>query len=124
MSIRKYLEAQPIFQMETYDMRKERTRDSVVFSGSPRKHPYDAEKMLLIIDPSEKTIHFYEFLIQDIVYYEADQNIVAENGRTIPMARVWIPKGCLGIEYRPFEVADPIKHFSSFDRLNAVINGQ
>ncbi len=124
MSIRKYLESQPIFQMETYDMRKERTRDSVVFIGSPRKHPYDAEKMLLIIDPTEKTVHFYEFLIQDIVYYEADRNNVTEDGRTIPMARIWVPKGALGIEYRPFEVADPIKRFSSFDRLNAVINGQ
>lgn len=123
MSIRKYLEAQPIFQMTAFDIRKERTKDSIAFDGSPRKHPYDADKMLLIIDPSGDSLHFYEFLIRDIVYYEAKPNIVTGDGRSIPTARIWIPKGCLGIEYRPFEVGDPIKHFSSIDRLNEAIEG-
>jgi hypothetical protein len=121
MSIRKYLEAQPIFQMAAYDLRQERTRDSVCFTGSPRKHPYDQDKMLLIIDPSGDFTHFYEFMISDIHYYEAQASIVTGDGRTIPMAKIWIPKGRLGIEYRPFEVAEPLKRFSSIDGLNDAI---
>jgi len=123
MSIRKYLEAQPIFQMASYDFREERTRDSVIFSGSPRRHPYDQEKMLLIVDPSGEATHFLEFLIADIAFFEALPNIVTGDGKAIPMARIWIPKGRLGIEYTPFEVADPPKHFSSIDRLNEIVNG-
>jgi hypothetical protein len=118
MSIRKFLEAQPLFEMESYSRKEERTRDAVRFTGSPRKHPYDGEKMLLVIDPAEESIHFYEFIISDIVYYEQISNIVSDSGRTIPMARIYLPKGCIGIEFRPFKVDDPPVHFTSFDHLH------
>lgn len=110
-----------MFEMESYNRKEERTRDSVSFTGSPRKHPYDPEKMLLVIDPSGESIHFYEFIIGDIVYYEQISNIVTDSGRTIPMARIYLPKGCIGIEYRPFKVDEPPIHFTSYDNLNEAI---
>lgn len=121
MSIRKFIEAQPILELTSYNEKGERTKDSVSFSGSPRKHPYDSEKILLIIDPSGESTYFVEFLISDIRYFERLPNIVTDNGNIIPMARIWLPKGCIGIEYRPFQVDDPPQHFSSFEGMHKAV---
>ena len=42
----------------------------VAFSGSPRKHPYDANKIVLVADPFSQNNQYYEFNIDAIAYVE------------------------------------------------------
>ncbi|NNF98279.1 MAG: inorganic pyrophosphatase Ppa [Desulfobacteraceae bacterium] len=81
---------------------------NVAFSGSPRKHPHDHQRVILVVDPVSTNTFFYEFQIDDITYVENQTNIVNFENETIPMVRVWIKKGSLGIRSTPFVVEDTI----------------
>ena len=39
----------------------------VSFSGSPQKHPYDTDKVILVVDPFSTNTLYYEFNKNDIV---------------------------------------------------------
>ena len=81
----------------------------VSFSGSPNKHPYDSEKVILVIDPFSTNNFYYEFNKEDITYVEELPNLVNIDGETITMVRVWVKKMSLGIRCSPFIVEDTSK---------------
>jgi inorganic pyrophosphatase len=81
----------------------------VSFSGSPNKHPYDSEKVILVIDPFSTNNFYYEFNKEDITYVEELPNLVNIDGETITMVRVWVKKMSLGIRCSPFIVEDTRK---------------
>lgn len=81
----------------------------VSFSGSPNKHPYDSEKVILVIDPFSTNNFYYEFKKEDITYVEELPNLVNIDGETITMVRVWVKKMSLGIRCSPFIVEDTSK---------------
>ena len=94
------LEIQPYKkQKELKDLRK----THVPFSGSPRKHPYDNDKFLLISDPYSKTF-FYEFENADVEFAEELPNIVNLDGQVINMVLVWVKKQSVGLRCSPFIV--------------------
>lgn len=78
----------------------------VSFSGSPRKHPYDAHKIVLVSDPFSRNNHYYEFNADDISFVEELPNIVNSENEVIPMARIWVRKKSIGIRCTPFWVED------------------
>jgi hypothetical protein len=78
----------------------------VPFSGSPRRHPYDAEKIVLIPDPYASGTGYYEFRAEDIAYAEELPNLVNLDGETLTMVRVWIKKMSVGVQCTPFLVSD------------------
>lgn len=78
----------------------------VAFTGSPRKHPYDAYKIVLVSDPFSRNNHYYEFNTDDISYVEELANIVNMDDEVIPMARIWVRKRSVGIRCIPFWVED------------------
>jgi hypothetical protein len=78
----------------------------VSFSGSPKKHPYDPEKVILVADPFSTDTLYYEFNKDDISYVEELPNLVNQQGDTITMARVWVKKMSVGIRCSPFIVED------------------
>ncbi len=118
MSIRKYLETSPLFEIIRYDDKKDLKKDCVTFSGAPRKHPYDNEKMLLILSPFSSDTVFYEFTIKDIVDYENLPNIITENGENLQMTKIWVKKGSFGLKFQPFEVDMPLKYFKDSELLH------
>ena len=81
----------------------------VSFSGSPNKHPYDSEKVILVIDPFSTNNFYYEFNKEDITYVEELPNLVNIDGETITMVRIWVKKMSLGIRCSPFIVEDTRK---------------
>ena len=87
------------------DMKTLRTTH-VAFSGSPQRHPYDRDKIILIADPYSSHNVFYEFYKADIAYVEELPNIVNMDGETITMVRAWIKKMSIGIRCSPFIVED------------------
>jgi inorganic pyrophosphatase len=117
MSIRKYLDTAPLFEIAKYDKHPEYQQDCISFVGAPRKHPYDKQKMLLIHDPfSSKTV-FYEFLIKDILAVDDLPSIATEDGESAKTVRIWVLKGSLGLKYEPFEVAEPLNFLSDSEVL-------
>jgi inorganic pyrophosphatase len=80
--------------------------DHVAFSGSPRKHPWDPGRIILISDPFSAGACYYEFAVEAIACAEELPNIVNPEGESLAMARIWVKKGSLGIQSFPFVVAD------------------
>ena len=78
----------------------------VAFTGSPRKHPYDAYKIVLVSDPFSHNNHYYEFKADDISYVEELPNIVNVDDEVIPVVRIWVRKRSIGIRCTPFWVED------------------
>lgn len=78
----------------------------VSFSGTPRKHPYDRDKVILVADPYSSHTFYYEFGKTDITYVEELPNLVAADGQTFPMVRVWVKKKSVAVRCTPFVVAD------------------
>lgn len=78
----------------------------VAFTGSPRKHPYDAYKIILVSDPFSHNNHYYEFKTDDISFVEELPNIVNMDDEVIPVVRVWVRKRSIGIRCTPFWVED------------------
>jgi inorganic pyrophosphatase len=78
----------------------------ISFSGSPKKHPYDTDKVILVSDPFSTNTLYYEFNKNDISYLEELPNLVNLEGDTITMVRIWVKKMSIGIRCSPFIVED------------------
>jgi inorganic pyrophosphatase len=78
----------------------------VSFSGAPKKHPYDTDKIILVADPFSTNTHYYEFAKGDIAYLEELPNLVNMDAETITMVRIWVKKMSIGIRCSPFIVED------------------
>ena len=122
MSIKKYLPAQPLFNITRYASDAGYDRDCISFEGAPKKHPYDAEKILLVIEPFSSRTLFYEFRIKDIRHAENLPSIVTDSGSNLFMARIWIEKGSLGVKYEPFEVGDTLTYYHDSELLHQVLS--
>ena len=97
------------FQIQAYKKPKDihvLRETHVSFSGSPQKHPYDPEKVILIADPFSSINAYYEFNKDDISYVEELPNIVNLDGEVITVVRVWVKKMSVGIRCSPFIVED------------------
>jgi hypothetical protein len=95
------------FEIEAYKTPKnlkELEKTHVSFSGSPLKHPYDSQKVILVIDPFSSNTSYYEFKNKDISFVEELPNIVNLEGETITMVRIWVKKMSVGIRCSPFLV--------------------
>ena len=97
------------FQIQSYKKPKDLhtlRKTHVSFSGSPQKHPYDAEKVILIADPFSTNNLYYEFNKNDISYVEELPNLVNLDGNAIAVVRVWVKKMSMAIRCSPFIVED------------------
>ena len=120
MSIRKYLASMPLFEIIKFNTKDNFVEKAVSFKGSPRKHPYDSEKLILIANPFSAHTFFYEFLIKDIIHYDELPSLVTDSGDTAPIVRIWVLRGTIGIEYTPFEVDDPVRYIKDSEILHQV----
>lgn len=101
------LELKEKFEIQTY--RKPKNLDKhthIPFSGSPKKHPHDQDKVILIADPFTPNTFYYEFKIKDIAFAEELPNIANLEGDSVSMARVWVKKRSVAIRCTPFMVDD------------------
>jgi len=122
MSVKKYLETQPLYEIVRYSKRPEAMEDAVCFTGAVRKHPYDSDKLLLITNPFSAETKFFEFLIPDIVYYEEKPNITTDGGESLFMVKVWVKNGSYGMQYHPFEVSNGIRYLDDSEILHHVMS--
>jgi inorganic pyrophosphatase len=100
------------FEIQSYkkpkDLRALR-QTHVSFSGSPQKHPYDSNKVIIIADPFSTNNLYYEFKKEDISYVEELPNLVNLDGSAIAVVRIWVKKMSVAIRCTPFVVEDTVK---------------
>ncbi len=85
---------------EAEDLRKH----AVAFTGTPHHHPTEADRLVLVIDPFSSQATYYEFFRQDIVYAEEIANLVAPEGETALLVRIWVRNRSRAIHCTPFVV--------------------
>ncbi len=97
------------FQIQAYRKPKDfhaLKHENVSFTGSPRKHPYDSDKIILVADPYSTNTFYFEFEKSDISYAEELPSVVNMEGNTVTMIRLWVKKGSIAIRSTPFITAD------------------
>jgi len=112
MTITKFLQEAEKHELQPYKKPKDVKNlkgTNIAFSGSPRKHPYDKEMVILLADPYSTNTFYYEFKIKDISHVEELPNIVNIDQEAVTMVRIWIKKNSIGIRCMPFIVEDTIK---------------
>ncbi len=87
---------------------KSLSKTHVPFTGSPRKHPYDKNRVVLVADPFSTNTFYYDFKTRDIDFIEELASIVTIDGDTVNMARIWIKKQAVGVRCTPFVVEDVV----------------
>jgi hypothetical protein len=113
MSIRRFLGTEPLHEVSRYSARTGLGVENVAFTGAPRKHPYDEERLILVSDPFSSQTVFYEFRLQDVVQADELPSLVTEGGESVPIVRLWVKKGALGLRYEPFVVADTVRDLNA-----------
>jgi inorganic pyrophosphatase len=104
-----YLKEAEKFEIQAYKQPEDFAtlrKTHVAFSGTPKRHPYDADKVVLVADPYSTQNLYYEFSKLDISYVEELPSIVNLEGETVTMVRIWIKKMSIGLRCSPFIVED------------------
>ncbi len=109
MVMTKFLQEAKKFEIQAYKKPRDvkiLQQENIPFSGSPLKHPYDKNKVILVADPYSRNTFYYEFNTVDITFVEDLPSLVSLEGETISMARIWVRKRSIGVRCTPFVVED------------------
>ena len=112
MPIKNFPQEVKRFEIEAYKKPsnpKELRKTHVPFSGSPSKHPYDPQKVILVPDPYSSTLFYYEFQSASIAFVETLPSLVTFDGETLKMVRLWVKKMSVGMVCTPFIVEETKK---------------
>jgi len=80
--------------------------DSVPFTGYPRVHSSEKNKLILVNDPVGPSPTVLEFMLEDILFVEEIPSAVTEAGEGVPLVKLWVRRGAVGVILEPFEVND------------------
>jgi hypothetical protein len=110
-----YLEMLPLSGIAKYA--KGHPNDGVPFSGYPRVHPSEKNKIILVNDPLGPNPTVLEFKLEDIIFVDEIPSAVTEAGEGIPMVKLWVKRGAVGMILEPFEVNDPVQFTNKVHEL-------
>jgi inorganic pyrophosphatase len=79
-------------------------QNCIEFLGSPRKHPSDSSRLILVTGVLENQKIFLEFRKEDIRHVDESKTLANLAGENVRMVSLWIEKGSVAIELRPFKV--------------------
>lgn len=116
MSISIYLETAPLYEIAKYTGAP--PKDAVAFSGYPRQHPFEQDKLIFVLDPMGTHPTIIEFKLNDIVFVEDQPSMVTETGESLRMVKIWVRKGAFGVIHEPFEVQDSLQFFNTSRTLH------
>ena len=103
--LRKLISTSAKFDIAAYSQ-NDFTREFVAFEGTPRKHPHDVSRVLLLADPFQAHASFFEFPVDSVAHIEEIGTISSPDGKSIYKIRIWVKRGVVAIEHRPFVVDD------------------
>ncbi len=104
MAVQKYFEMQPVYELDLYRREQDYAERSVPFTGTPRRHPYDSEKVVLVPHPFEKERILYEFQLRDVIHLEQLSSIVTERGENLPVMKLWVRLGSRAVQLTPIVI--------------------
>lgn len=105
MTIDTFLKLKDSFELQEYALQPEiNKKECASFYGSPRKHPYEKERVVLVADPFSDHTFYYEFNLKDIVSVEEQPNLTSIEGKSVSMVRIWVKKKSIGLQSTPFIV--------------------
>jgi hypothetical protein len=107
MGISSYLEYLPLHELAKYT--EGPPKNGVPFTGYPKQHPVEKDKIILIYDPLGANPAVMEFHLGDVLFIEEVHSAVTESGEGVPLIKLWIRKGARGVMVEPFEVDDPVR---------------
>ena len=107
MNSMNYLEMLPLNSIAKYA--KGQPQDGVPFKGYPRVHPTDKDKLILVCDPTGNEPAVLEFKLEDILFVEEVHSVVTEAGEGVPLVKLWVQRGAVGMILEPFEVGDSVQ---------------
>jgi hypothetical protein len=84
-------------------------KNTIPFTGYPRQHPSEKNKLILVHDPLGLYPMVLEFKIDDVLYVEEVHSAVTESGEGVPLIRLWVRRGAHGVLMEPFEVDEPVQ---------------
>ncbi|MCA1950900.1 hypothetical protein [Gracilinema caldarium] len=116
MSISTYLETAPLFEIAKYSGKP--PLDGIPFSGYPRQHPFEPEKLIFVVDPLGTSPTIMEFKLCDVLYVEDLPSAVTETGESIRIVKIWVRKGAYGVIHEPFEVQDSLQFINTSKSLH------
>ena len=90
------------FELDKYKKPPSFSANHTIFEGTPRKHPYNAGRVILITKPFSEDVCYYEFKLSDVDGMEELPNIVDRDGNSLPVVRIWVKKGRVAIKSVPF----------------------
>lgn len=105
-----FIELKDNYEIQVYKKAKNMDkREHIPFSGSPQKHPYEHDKIILIADPFTRDTFYYEFRARDIGFAEELPSLTTIDGESVIMVRIWVKKQSVGIRCTPF-IVDSLSH--------------
>jgi hypothetical protein len=110
-----YLEALPLNKIAKYSGGP--PKNAVPFTGYPRQHPSEKNKLILIYDPLGLQPLVLEFKIDDVLHVEEVHSAVTESGEGVPLVKLWVRKGAHGVMLEPFEVEEPLEFAKKYGGL-------
>jgi hypothetical protein len=99
-----YLESLPLNGIVRYDGGP--PKNAFPFTGYPRQHPSEKNRIILFYDPLGANPTILEFRLDDVLLVEELHSAVTESGEGVPLAKLWVRKGARGVIMEPFEVDD------------------
>ena len=105
-----YLEMLPVSSIAKYTKGK---RGGIPFTGYPRAHPSEKSKFILVDDPLGPEPVVLEFRLEDILFVEEVHSAVTESGEGVPLLKLWIQRGAIGMILQPFEVKESETRYAS-----------
>jgi len=108
-----YLETLPINRIAKYPDGP--PKNGVPFLGYPQQHPTEKNKLILVYDPLRNNPSVLEFKLDDILYVEEVHSAVTEKGEGVPLVKLYLRRGAMGMLLEPFEVDDSL-HFLELRR--------
>jgi hypothetical protein len=94
-------------------------KNAVPFTGYPRQHPSEKNKLILVYDPLSPLPMVLEFKIDDVLYVEEVHSAVTKSGEGVPLVKLWVRKGAHGVILEPFEVDEPVQFAKKHGDLRA-----
>ncbi len=101
--IRRLLEISQQFNIDKLrhtDLKEEYTS----FEGSPKRHPSNENILLLVTNPFDANMQFYEFNLETVSAVEEIGTITSEDSKSSYQVRIWVKKGTLAVKSETFIV--------------------
>ena len=109
MEIKNFLELKDAFELEKYVRNMDFDKKNCCsFYGSPKKHPYEKERVILVADPFGEQTFYYDFKLKDILSIEEQPRFRIKD-YVDSAVRLWVKNGSVGLQCTPFAVGRTIE---------------